>query len=431
MKKALAIVLCAATFLISGGIPACATGDTAVPNEVVIGEIGMGRMEFNGISRVFNYYIPSTFNGKRMPVVVDIHGSGYNALSHFQLTNIIEIAEREGFIVIGPNAVVIHNTANSASMAMATYGKFSSEGYDSVPGVAADAMRFNASSLYYGLTNVEYNGVTYNFDDVGYILALVDLFINQGYGDTNRVFAQGLSSGACMALRLAHDAADRFAGVTSVAGLLLYEYNEVVPADSVKLIFIHSANDPIVPPGGMSYNTTLFPAFKPTNGKFAFSLDDSIAWFMNAYYGTTPVQTGGPVIIPNVTADARVMTRTEYNDGAVIKYYTTNPGAGHSWPGSNMTVGSIVQMQATELIWADMKIDLISETASACVNKLNGNRNELVVSVTKVYDNGKQEVVTAKYLINNNAAGTYQVDDYRVFVDTKGNTQIRECYIVG
>jgi len=33
-------------------------------------------------------------------------------------------------------------------------------------------------------------------------------------------------------------------------------------------------------------------------------------------------------------------------------------------------------------------------------------------------------------LINNNAAGTYQVGIYRVYVDTKGNTQIHECYIV-
>jgi len=34
------------------------------------------------------------------------------------------------------------------------------------------------------------------------------------------------------------------------------------------------------------------------------------------------------------------------------------------------------------------------------------------------------------FTIANNSAGTYGVGGYKVYVDTKGNTQIRECYIV-
>jgi hypothetical protein len=69
------------------------------------------------------------------------------------------------------------------------------------------------------------------------------------------------------------------------------------------------------------------------------------------------------------------------------------------------------------------------------VEKLNGNKNNLTITVTEqagMDRNGKtiEFSYTATFSINNNAAGTYTVGNYKVYVDTKGNTQIRECYIV-
>jgi hypothetical protein len=73
---------------------------------------------------------------------------------------------------------------------------------------------------------------------------------------------------------------------------------------------------------------------------------------------------------------------------------------------------------------------LISATPSASVNKLIGNKNALTVAVTELYSDGTKNIITETVSINNNAAGTYQVGKYRVYVNTKGNTQIREIYIV-
>ena len=67
---------------------------------------------------------------------------------------------------------------------------------------------------------------------------------------------------------------------------------------------------------------------------------------------------------------------------------------------------------------------------SASVEKLNGNQNSLTINVHDVYFNGIENDFTVTLKINNNAAGVYEVGDYKVYVDTKGNTQIRECYIV-
>jgi len=74
--------------------------------------------------------------------------------------------------------------------------------------------------------------------------------------------------------------------------------------------------------------------------------------------------------------------------------------------------------------------ELVDAVPSASVEKLTGNKNKLTVTVTEKFDDDTTTVVTDVFSIDNNAAGTYNVGSYKVFVDTKGNVQIRECYIV-
>jgi para-nitrobenzyl esterase len=68
-------------------------------------------------------------------------------------------------------------------------------------------------------------------------------------------------------------------------------------------------------------------------------------------------------------------------------------------------------------------------TPTASVKKLKGNKNELTITVTGEPVCGEINVYTETFTIHNNAAGTYTVGNYKVYVNTKGNVQIRECYI--
>jgi hypothetical protein len=73
----------------------------------------------------------------------------------------------------------------------------------------------------------------------------------------------------------------------------------------------------------------------------------------------------------------------------------------------------------------------ISATPSAFVTKLHGNENDLTITVTQTLADGSIRPITETFTIHNNAAGTYTVgSSYKVYVDTKGNTQIRDCRIV-
>lgn len=73
---------------------------------------------------------------------------------------------------------------------------------------------------------------------------------------------------------------------------------------------------------------------------------------------------------------------------------------------------------------------VVSVSADASVTWVNGPQNMLSITVTETLSDGTTRTIEWSGLIANNAAGTYNVGNYQVFVNTKGNTQIRECYVV-
>ena len=75
-------------------------------------------------------------------------------------------------------------------------------------------------------------------------------------------------------------------------------------------------------------------------------------------------------------------------------------------------------------------IRCVGVTAGASVKKLNSNQNDLTITVTESFADGSVSVISVTIRISNNAAGTYEVGNYKVYVNTKGNDQIRDCYIV-
>jgi hypothetical protein len=70
-----------------------------------------------------------------------------------------------------------------------------------------------------------------------------------------------------------------------------------------------------------------------------------------------------------------------------------------------------------------------SATPTAYVTQLNGNKNDLTITITEKLTDCTTQIITETFSINNNAADTYAVGSYNVYVDTKGNTQVRACYI--
>jgi hypothetical protein len=70
--------------------------------------------------------------------------------------------------------------------------------------------------------------------------------------------------------------------------------------------------------------------------------------------------------------------------------------------------------------------ELINVDVSATVVRLEGNRNQLTIAIVEHYNDGGSLEFEETFSIHNNAEGTYAVGPYQVYVDTKGNTQIRD-----
>ena len=80
--------------------------------------------------------------------------------------------------------------------------------------------------------------------------------------------------------------------------------------------------------------------------------------------------------------------------------------------------------------WEKIKPTIDNVTPTASVKQLTGNKNDLTITITEKLSDGTTNIISQTFSINNNAANTYTVGSYRVYVDTKGNTQIRDCRIV-
>ena len=127
-------------------------------------------------------------------------------------------------------------------------------------------------------------------------------------------------------------------------------------------------------------------------------------------------------------------------------FYTVDLTAtGHDWDKGVVTVKPTAHAEGTKVFTCKNcgetdsvtlpKLIVNGVSADASVEKLNGNKNNLTITVTELVSKAGSEkqsevTYTMTFSIDNNAAGIYKVGPYQVYVNTKGNTQIREIYIV-
>ena len=120
-----------------------------------------------------------------------------------------------------------------------------------------------------------------------------------------------------------------------------------------------------------------------------------------------------------------------FNAGAALEMQGINVDAALTWDqghGATNDVNGFFGFAEAAIYQFDNRP--VSVTPEASINKLSGNKNELTITVTEILYNGKVNVTTLTFMINNNAADTYVVGGYSVYVDTKGNDQVRSLYIV-
>jgi len=134
-----------------------------------------------------------------------------------------------------------------------------------------------------------------------------------------------------------------------------------------------------------------------------------------------------------IKAFAVATSTGEYKDVDPADYYRvpyTQSSARPANPSSRDY--NVAAAAALDFSWMDARYAGIA-WVDAYVTKLNGNKNDLTITVYEKWTDKSVRTFETKFSINNNAEGVYAVDgseDYKVYVDTKGNVQIRACYFV-
>jgi len=166
-------------------------------------------MMFDGESRSYRIYIPSIYDSSQpVPLVMALHGLGDNA-NNFQGVGFNDVADTVNFIAVYPNAL---------------------------PDPLLGGSAWN-TGIYPGN----------NYDDVGFLNALLDT-IEAGYSiDTNRIYCTGFSLGGFMTYRMACESGARFAAVASVAGSLPAPSIAACYPEEMSVLHIHGTSDQTIP----------------------------------------------------------------------------------------------------------------------------------------------------------------------------------------
>jgi polyhydroxybutyrate depolymerase len=164
-------------------------------------------IQSGGLQRSYIVHVPPSGIAD-LPVILNFHGGGGNALSHQKYVHMDTVADREGILVVYPNGT----------------GRLESK-----------LLTWNAGAC---CGEAARGGV----DDVGFATRLLDDLAARNPYDRSRVYATGFSNGAMMAYRLAAELSGKIAAIAPVSGTMLPDRIEA--KRPVPIMHIHSVDDP-------------------------------------------------------------------------------------------------------------------------------------------------------------------------------------------
>ena len=165
--------------------------------------------------RQYLLYEPSNRSGA-LPIMYFLHGLGDNITRCDNEMHFSNIAERYGWVIVVPQAT-------------------------------------NVSG--YTMWNAGLGG---NADDAGFLLALLDMLVEDGKVNPDSVFFTGFSMGGFMTHRMAIEHGDRITACAPVSGLISFAFANEVPVEPVRMMHIHGTADNVVGwNGGSAYFGTI------------------------------------------------------------------------------------------------------------------------------------------------------------------------------
>ena len=268
-------------------------------------------LQVGNVTRTYQQYLPTTYDGHTpLPLVLVFHGLSQGALSIEQVTGFSALAEREQFIVVYP--IGIHRHWNDGRQVNPIFGAG-------------------------------------NYDDIGFVKALLAHLQQRLAIDPNRIYATGMSNGGMFVQRLACELSDTFAAVAPVSGTLPQDLLPACrPVQPISVIEFHGLRDAYVHWDGGSV--------RALGGK-TLSVKKTMAhWRAIDACSDTPDLLYAPGTHPQDRTNVRRERFGSCAAGTEVVLYAIE-GGGHTWPGgppddSWPFIGAVTRkISATEASW--------------------------------------------------------------------------------
>jgi polyhydroxybutyrate depolymerase len=247
----------------------------------------------DGRQREYIIHLPPDFQSEsRLPVLFGLHGGGGTYKNTIKFYNLNGLADKNGFIVVYPNAIAKSWT---------------------IPGFSTRTKDHDST-----------------VDDVHFISVVLDTIIQHYKGDSSKVFTTGISRGGEFSFYLAFKLSSRITAIAPVCAsvpspvLKKYTFNHPTP-----VLIINGTADPLIPYDG-GYGKYL-RTDEPDEGFDMASTDIVIKKIL--LLNSCGVGNNQNNMPDNDTEDGCYAIKYQYNCGKTNVTLIKIQNGGHTWPG--------------------------------------------------------------------------------------------------
>ena len=249
-------------------------------------------IQHGGLNREYLLYIPPNIESRtNLPVIFNFHGYQGQADDFFNWTNLVNIADENGVVLVYPQGALLPGGASH---------------WNAAPGNSNLQSFINKS----------------NVDDLGFFNLLLDEVNQNNIIDLKRIYAIGYSNGGMFSHFLACNTDKIFAAIGDVAGTMLSDtYDSCDPSSPTPLLKIHGTSDNVVAYDGFDQQ-----GFKTVNEVVEFwklNNNSNDSYIFNSMISSSWANYMGPVDFEKYTYESDL-------NGPSIVHYKMLSG-GHWW----------------------------------------------------------------------------------------------------
>lgn len=285
-----------------------------------------GTLEHDNLTRNYRLRLPKDFQkSETLPLIFNFHGFTSNATQQELYSGMNAVADRERFAVCYPNGV---------GAAWNVGWSFGSQA-----------------------------------DDVGFVEAMIEKFVDEYGFDRNKIYACGMSNGGFFSYHLACKLTNKIAAIASVTGSMVPgSLENCQPSSTLPVLEIHGTADDVV-----AYNGT---------ANVSLPVDSVMAFWASHNRCTGNVVTEN---LPNTnTSDQSTVEKYTFtdceNDHTVLLYKII--GGAHTWPGAVLNIGVTNRdIIANEEIW-----NFFKKYSLPTINNTDDISNDIRLFPNPVFD---------------------------------------------